>query len=87
MRYIAEVTTTLKKGCNVTLGPKTVVYGPNGSGKSTIIQAIELATCGWASDMEGRDRVKLSRALARMFPKSVMKSLREKSSLGNCQTE
>lgn len=82
MRYIAEVTTTLKKGCNVTLGPKTVVYGPNGSGKSTIIQAIELATCGWASDMEGRDRVKLSRALARMFPKSVMKYSKCKLSSG-----
>lgn len=68
MKYIERVESTLKGGCGVQLGPKTVIVGPNGSGKSTIIQAIELATCGWVSDTEGRDRVKQPHSLARLFP-------------------
>jgi len=69
MRYITSVSSTLKGGCcEVKLGPRTVLCGPNGSGKSTIIQALELATRGWASDLEGRDRVKQGQALARLFP-------------------
>lgn len=67
MNYIAAVRSTLKKGCHVRLGQRTVIVGPNGSGKSTIVQSIELATTGSVSDMEGRDRVKLSGALARLF--------------------
>ncbi len=68
MPYIERVESNLKGGCTVNLGPKTVIYGPNGSGKSTIIQAIELATSGRASDMEGRDQVKQTASLARLFP-------------------
>jgi energy-coupling factor transporter ATP-binding protein EcfA2 len=73
MLYFAQVESTLKKGCNVQLGPRTVICGPNGSGKSTIVQSIELAANGWASDMEGRSRVKQHTALARLFPSGVRK--------------
>ena len=67
MRYIERVESSLKGGCTVDLAPRTVIYGPNGSGKSTIVQAIELATCGTVSDMEGREQVKQSASLARLF--------------------
>lgn len=68
MNHVEWVRSTIKGGCDVTLGPKTVIYGPNGSGKSTIVQAIELATKGLVSDMEGREQVKQHTALARLFP-------------------
>jgi hypothetical protein len=74
MLYFEKVKSTLKKGCDVQLGPRTVICGPNGSGKSTIVQSIELAANGWASDMEGRSRVKQSAALARLFPGSPRKA-------------
>jgi energy-coupling factor transporter ATP-binding protein EcfA2 len=73
MLYFAQVQSTLKKGCNAQLGQRTVICGPNGAGKSTIVQSLELAANGWASDMEGRSRVKQSTALARLFPPDVMK--------------
>jgi energy-coupling factor transporter ATP-binding protein EcfA2 len=73
MLYFAQVESTLKKGCNTQLGQRTVICGPNGSGKSTIVQSLELAANGWASDMEGRSRVKQSTALARLFPPDVEK--------------
>ena len=68
MRHIERVRSNLKGGCSVELGMRTVIYGPNGSGKSSIVQAIELATTGAVSDMEGREQVKQSTALARLFP-------------------
>ena len=68
MKYFDRVRSTLKKGCDVQLGAKTVICGPNGSGKSTIVQSLEIAANGWASDMEGRPRVKLPSALGRLFP-------------------
>jgi energy-coupling factor transporter ATP-binding protein EcfA2 len=73
MLYVEQVQSSLKKGCNVRLGQHTVICGPNGGGKSTIVQSIELATNGWVSDMEGRARVKLPTALARLFPPDVDK--------------
>jgi len=68
MKYIGFVESTMKGGCGVRLSPKTVIYGPNGAGKSTVVQALELATNGWVSDMEGRSRVKQGKALGRLFP-------------------
>lgn len=67
MIFVRNVKSSLKGGVDVTLGPRTVLYGPNGSGKSSVIQAIELGTGGYVSDMEGRDRVKSHHALARLF--------------------
>lgn len=75
MLYFEHVESTLKKGCKVQLGPRTVICGPNGSGKSTIVQSLELASNGWASDMEGRSRVKQHTALARLFPPAGAKSV------------
>jgi energy-coupling factor transporter ATP-binding protein EcfA2 len=68
MKYVSKVKSTIKGGCDVQLSQRTVIVGPNGSGKSTIVQAIELGSNGWVSDMEGRDRVKQSKALSRLFP-------------------
>lgn len=68
MKYISFVESTIKGGCGVQLSPKTVIVGPNGAGKTTVVQAMELATNGWVSDMEGRSRVKQGKALSRLFP-------------------
>ncbi len=54
---IRKVKSNLKLGCDVEIGPKTVIVGPNGSGKSTIVNAIELALTGRASDIAGRSEV------------------------------
>lgn len=67
MNYIKRVKSTMKQGCDVELGPKTLLVGPNGSGKSTVAQSAELATRGTVSDFEGRDQVKLHTSLARLF--------------------
>lgn len=55
--YIIAAEGNLKGGCNVTLGPKTLIVGPNGSGKSTIANTVELATTGRVSDLVGRREV------------------------------
>ena len=68
MVYVEKVKSSLKGGVDVKLGPRTVLYGANGSGKTSVIQAIELASGGYVSDMEGRDQVKSHTALARLFP-------------------
>lgn len=68
MIFVKKVESTLKQGVYATLGPRTVIYGPNGSGKSSVLQALELATCGQVSDVEGREQVKQSHALSRLFP-------------------
>ena len=67
MKYFAQVESSLKKGCNVSLGRRTLITGANGAGKSTIVQALQLATTGAVSDMEGRENVKVAGALARLF--------------------
>ena len=66
--FVARVDSTLKGGCSADLGPKTVIVGPNGSGKSTILQAMELALTGQVSDVEGRESVRQTTALGRLFP-------------------
>lgn len=68
MVYVEKVKSSLKGGVDVRLGPRTVLYGANGSGKTSVIQAIELASGGYVSDMEGRDQVRVHTALARLFP-------------------
>ena len=68
MKYVSKVKSSIKGGCDVQLSPRTVIVGPNGAGKTTVVQTMELASSGWVSDMEGRDRVKQSKALSRLFP-------------------
>jgi DNA repair exonuclease SbcCD ATPase subunit len=67
MIYVKKVEGTLKQGVHAELGPRTVIYGPNGAGKSSIIQSLELATCGHVSDVEGREQVKHAHAIGRLF--------------------
>lgn len=71
MRYVARVVSSVKKSCDLTLGPKTLIVGPNGSGKTTLVQSLELATIGCASDLEGRDLVQQQGSLARLFPEDT----------------
>jgi DNA repair exonuclease SbcCD ATPase subunit len=68
MIFVRKVESTMKRGVKVVLGPRTVIYGPNGAGKSSVIQALELATCGHVSDVEGREQVKHAHAIGRLFP-------------------
>ena len=66
--YARRVISNVKKGVDVELSRCTLLVGPNGSGKTSVQNALELALCGFASDVEGRDRVKLAHALARLGP-------------------
>lgn len=52
--HISKVKGNVKKGCDVEIGPKTLIVGPNGSGKSTVVNTIELALTGRVSDVAGR---------------------------------
>ena len=65
---IRKVTSNLKLGCDVVIGDKTVIVGPNGSGKSTIVNAIELALTGRASDIAGRTEVAREADLLSLAP-------------------
>lgn len=69
--YVERVSGTLKQGCDVRLGPRTVLWGRNKSGKSAIVQSLQLALAGFVTDSEGRDEVRATSSLARLFPSSV----------------
>ena len=56
--YIQLVQGNVKRGVDIELGYRTLIVGPNGSGKSSIINAIELGLCGYATDVSGRAIVK-----------------------------
>ena len=56
--YIKGIKSNIKGGVDQELGEKTLIVGPNGIGKSAIINAIELAVGGSASDIVGRAEVK-----------------------------
>lgn len=68
MRHVTEVESNLKSGVKATLGPKTLIVGPNGAGKSAIINAVELATSGAASDVAGRVMVASDALLRTLVP-------------------
>ena len=61
---VVHVVHNLKGGGKADLGQRTLIVGPNGSGKSAIINAVELATTGKASDIAGRSLVAQGSALA-----------------------
>lgn len=65
---VSSVRSNVKKTVNVTLTRLTLLVGPNGSGKTSVQNALELATCGFASDVEGRVKVKVNHALGRLGP-------------------
>lgn len=51
---IVRVLGNVKAGCDVEVGAKTLIVGPNGSGKSSVVNTVELALTGRASDIAGR---------------------------------
>lgn len=64
--YIKKVTGTIKGGVDTALTEKTLIVGPNGAGKSAIVNAVELALAGGASDVEGRAWVQDAKRLGRL---------------------
>jgi hypothetical protein len=70
MVYAKKVTSPLKGGVDVELGPKTLLLGPNGSKKTAVLQALKLALVGYVDDHEGKDNVRLMAALGRLFSPS-----------------
>ena len=66
--YVQKVRSNVKKGVDLEIGPRVLLVGPNGSGKTSVQNAIELATCGYATDVEGRVKVKVNYALGRLGP-------------------
>jgi energy-coupling factor transporter ATP-binding protein EcfA2 len=52
--FVKTIESNVKKGVKAELGPRTLIIGPNGIGKSSIVNAIELAISGRASDVIGR---------------------------------
>lgn len=52
--YVERVEGTVKGNVSANLGRLTLIVGPNGSGKSRLINTLELALLGFASDVVGR---------------------------------
>ena len=66
--FVRRVHSNVKKGVDCELSRLTLLVGPNGSGKTSVQNAIELAACGFASDVEGRAKVKKGDMLAKLGP-------------------
>ena len=66
--FVRRVQSNVKKGVDCELSRLTLLVGPNGSGKTSVQNAIELAACGFASDVEGRAKVKKGDMLAKLGP-------------------
>jgi energy-coupling factor transporter ATP-binding protein EcfA2 len=52
--FVKSVEGTVKGNVNAELGRLTIIVGPNGSGKSRLVNTLELALLGYASDVVGR---------------------------------
>lgn len=68
MLFIERVVGNVKGGADVKIGRCTLISGPNGSGKSTIVNIIELALMGYASDIVGRPEVRKGVDLITLAP-------------------
>src|SRR5512147_866057 len=66
--YVNHAASNLKLGCNHALGERTLIVGDNWAGKSTIVNTIELAGTGRASDIAGRATLALDAELATLIP-------------------
>ena len=66
--FVANVSGTVKGGVSMTLAPKTLLVGPTGAGKSRVVNTIELATMGYASDIVGRPEVRSGPDLIALAP-------------------
>lgn len=86
MRYVERVRSPLKGGVDVVLAPKTLLLGPNGSGKTAILQALKLGVAGFVDEHEGRDGVKDTGAISRLFTPGHDLTAEVKLSDGTTQT-
>lgn len=68
MITIKRVRANLKRGCDVELGPKTLIVGANGAGKSSIVAAIEFALTKRVSDVAGKGSIATPAALLALAP-------------------
>ena len=66
--FVKSVESNVKRGAKVVLGQRTLLVGPNGSGKSSIVNAVELALTGRASDLVGRAEVAKAGDLLALAP-------------------
>jgi len=66
--YVRRVVGNLKGGCDLEIGPRTLITGPNGSGKSRIVNTLELALSGFASDIVGRSELRQGADLIALAP-------------------
>jgi hypothetical protein len=71
MRHVTKIEANLKCGVSAVLSPKTLIVGPNASGKSAIVNAVELATSGTASDVQGRLTATADGMLRMLVPPGV----------------
>ena len=56
--YVKHIQSNVKKGVCAELGPRTLIVGPNGSGKTSILNSLELALGGFATDVMGRGPIR-----------------------------
>jgi hypothetical protein len=66
--HVAHVRSNVKGGVDLALGPKTLIVGPSGAGKSRVLNSIELALSGYASDIVGRPAMKQGSELIALAP-------------------
>lgn len=69
--FVQSVESNVKRGVRCALSRLTLLCGPNTAGKTSVVQSVELALSGAASDIEGRELVKRNDMLARLGPKSA----------------
>lgn len=68
MSFVRYVASNVKGGISCLLSEKTLIVGPNGSGKSAVVNALELALGGFASDIAGRESVNKDSELMALAP-------------------
>ena len=56
--YVKKVHSNVKKGVDMDLSKRTLIIGSNGAGKSSLINSLELALGGFASDILGKGIVR-----------------------------
>jgi energy-coupling factor transporter ATP-binding protein EcfA2 len=67
-KYVRRVVGNIKGGCDLEIGSRTLITGPNGAGKSRVVNTIELALSGFASDIVGRPELRQGADLIALAP-------------------
>jgi hypothetical protein len=68
--YVNRVVGNIKGGCDLEIGARTLITGPNGAGKSRVVNTIELALSGFASDIVGRPELRQGADLIALAPEN-----------------